>query len=67
MSANFISLLKPVICYRKYYVLEKFQPPCKCIMKCKYPPPGPKVRIPVKTYYYPRKFEPVRPVYRRDP
>ena len=32
--------INPIVCYRKYYTIDKFDKPCKCIVKCKYPPPN---------------------------
>ena len=32
--------LNPIVCYRKYYTMDKFDKPCKCLVKCKYPPPS---------------------------
>lgn len=61
-----ISLLKPNVCNRKYFVIEKFHSPCSCIRKCKYPPPGPKVKVPVRTDYYQPKYGPSVQDYPRD-
>lgn len=37
---NFIqNILKPKFCFRRFYTMEKFDTKCKCIIKCKYPPP----------------------------
>lgn len=49
-----MDLLKPLECYRKYYTMEKFECKCKCIWKCKYPPPKNPAWIPVKN----KKCEP---------
>ena len=38
--------LKPPICFRKYYTMDKFNCDCQCIWKCKYPPPS--KLIPIK-------------------
>lgn len=51
MFSFFHQWLKPSICFRKYYVMEKLeQLPCKCKVSCKYPPPTQysPVRIPNK-------------------
>lgn len=43
-----ISLFKPLICFRKYYTMDKFNyNDCQCILKCKYPPPS--KLIPIKS------------------
>lgn len=34
-----MDLFKPTECFRKYYTIEKYEPKCSCIWKCKYPPP----------------------------
>lgn len=35
-----LKILKPLSCYKQYYVIEKLDTsPCKCILKCKYKPP----------------------------
>lgn len=34
-----MDLFKPTECFRKYYTIEKYEPKCSCILKCKYPPP----------------------------
>ena len=34
-----MDLFKPTECFRKYYTIEKYEPKCSCICKCKYPPP----------------------------
>ena len=47
------SFLRPQVCFRKFYVMEKFEVPnsCKCVLFCKYPPPDKpeKVMIPAKS------------------
>ena len=47
------SFLRPQVCFRKFYVMEKFEAPhcCKCVLFCKYPPPDKleKVMIPAKS------------------
>jgi len=44
---NFITTwFKPPICFRKYYTMDKFNCDCRCILKCKYPPPS--ELIPIK-------------------
>ena len=34
-----MDVFKPTECFRKYYTIEKYEPKCSCIWKCKYPPP----------------------------
>ena len=34
-----MDLFKPTECFRKYYTIEKYEPKCSCIFKCKYPSP----------------------------
>lgn len=52
MSFFLFQWLKPHVCFRKFYVMEKFEAPncCKCVLSCKYPPPDTleKITIPVK-------------------
>ena len=60
---NFLrKILKPKVCYRKDYVVEKYEKPCNCIGRCKFPPPGPPAKIPVeerfKIDYYPLSHGP---------
>ncbi len=33
-------VFQPPNCFRKFYVIEKFQKPCRCMFKCKFPPPS---------------------------
>lgn len=37
----------PKSCFRKYYVIEKYEKPCTCLSKCKYPPPDTSLKIEV--------------------
>lgn len=42
----FLQWFKPKICFRKFYVMEKFEnPTCDCLFTCKYPPPNKLERI----------------------
>ena len=42
-----MDVFRPTECYRKYYVMEQFEPKeCRCFMKCKYNPP--KKLVPIK-------------------
>lgn len=58
-----MDILKPLVCYKHYYVIEKFDSnKCKCILKCKFPPP--KELAPVKVpneilfkYYFMKKYK----------
>ena len=41
-----MDILKPSVCYKHFYVMEKFESnKCKCILKCKFPPPKELARI----------------------
>lgn len=41
-----LNWFKPKECFRKYYTIPKINHECKCILKCKYPPPSNPIPIP---------------------
>lgn len=46
MYKLFRTIIKtPEPCYRKYHTVEKYEKPCKCIIKCKYSRPSKPLKI----------------------
>lgn len=51
-----MELFKPKFCFRKFYVMEKFdKSKCKCFLTCKYPPPNK-----VEPIFVPKNNEDIR-------
>ena len=50
MKGVVMDVFRPTECYRKYYVMEQFEPKkCQCFFKCKYNPP--KKLAPIEVTY----------------